>query len=204
MNKRSLILSLSLVLVFTLVALGSGLANAQCQNKGFGPGGTCLIGGPGGQSLGSPSGGGPGGCGLSGGGMGNLDKIGQYVNLSDKQRQQMHDLRFSFMKKTLDLKEQLGQKRLERRALMEKDPVDWKKVDQLTDEIGQIKANMEKQTMRRQVEIKKILTPEQLKQLEDMNIQQGPGQPDVQGRGPGRHPGRGMGFGHGPGRGMGL
>jgi len=152
------------------------------------------MGGPGPDSgwFGNGGGNGPGGFG---------GRFAQDLGLSTKQQQQMHDLQFSFMKKNLDSRNELGKKRLERKALLESDPVEWKKVDQLTDEITRIEATLEKEKMRQRAEIKKILTPEQLQKF---NSRFCPQQGSV-GNGPAAgSPGCAVGAGAGKGPGCGM
>lgn len=187
-NRKSLVFSLLFALAFMLVSLG--VTSADAHGRGQGP---CGMGGPG-QGFGPLGDDGP-----------MPRNFGQYLNLSTKQQQQMQALQFKFMKETLDTREGLGKKRLERKALLESDPVEWKKVDQLTDETAKLEATMEKGKMRHRAEIKKILTPEQLEKFNTMNCPQGQGDGGPA-AGPGCTPGRGMGKGPacGMGKGMGL
>jgi len=194
-NKRkSLLFNLILALVFTLVSFGAALANA-C-GRGQGPCG--MAGG-----MGGPGGGGRG-LGLFGndGANGPGGGLAQYLGLSTKQQQQMHDLQFAFMKKTLDTRDELGKKRIEQKALLNSDPVEWKKVDQLTDEIAKLQATMEKEKVRQRLEIKKILTPEQREKFKSGNCPQGLGGNGTAAGGPGCA--MGSGPGSGPGRGPGC
>ena len=190
-NRKSLMFNLLLALIFTMVSFGATLASACGRGQG-----ACGMGGGMagmGRGLGSFSNNnGPG-------------RIGQYLGLSTKQQQQMHDLQFAFMKKTLDTRDALSKKRLERKALLESDPVEWTKVDQLTDEIAKLEATIEKGKVRQRAEVKKILTPEQLQKFNSMNCPQ-----DQEGNGPaaggpgsqGTVPGKGLGCT--TGKGMGL
>ena len=139
-------------------------------------------------------------------GADNFQRLGRYLNLSIEQRQKLHKIRFDLMKKTIDLQDELGQKRLERRALMEGDDIDWKKADQLTDEIAMIRAKLQKQRMRQRPEIKKILTPEQMEKFDKIRGWKGRSQcdmPQAKGSGCGSGYGQGPGRGQGPGFGMG-
>ncbi len=164
MNKRIIILGIALlVAVFSFSVLATQAGAKQCGaagGGGMGRGGFCLEGIP---DFGSNDA--PGFWGKN-----EFQHIGRYLDLSIEQRQEMQKVRFDFLKKTIDLEEQLSKKRLERRALLEKEPAEWDKIDKLTDEIAAIEANIEKQNMRRKGDIKKILTPDQLekvKQFED-------------------------------------
>jgi Spy/CpxP family protein refolding chaperone len=205
MKKKLTFIGLSLLLAVSLTSLVVTQAAARWKNRSGGQMNCCNLGagqGGGGCGMGNM---GPGGMGKGPGPMGpeSFARIGRYVDLSIDQRQEMHKLRFDFAKKNLNFEDELGQKRLERRALLEKDPVEWKKVDRLTDEMAMIEANMEKQRMRQRLEIKKILTPEQLEKLNNLQCGQGadgPGAPPEKGFGCGFGPGKGKG----PGKGMGM
>jgi Spy/CpxP family protein refolding chaperone len=190
-NKRkSLLFNLIIALVFTMVSFGAAAANACGRGQG-----TCGMaggmGGPGGRGFGWF-----GNNGANGPGGG----LAQYLGLSTKQQQQMHDLQFAFMKKTLDTRDELGKKRIEQKALLNSDPVEWKKVDQLTDEVAKLQATMEKEKARQRSEMKKILTPEQLEKFKSKSCPQGLGGNGTAAGGPGCA--MGSGPGNGPGCGM--
>jgi len=118
-------------------------------------------------------------------------RIMKYLNPTIKQRQKLHEINMDFLKDTIDLNNEEGQKLLKRHELMEKDAVDLKKVDQLTDEISLIRANLHKKRIRKRLEIRKILTPEQKEKYDQMRGYRGTGRPGFLGRGFG--PGRGQG-----------
>ncbi|MEW6378370.1 MAG: Spy/CpxP family protein refolding chaperone [bacterium] len=185
MNKKSFITSLlvAFTLMAILVSFTSPSANAFWGSKG-----QCMTGPGPGQGMG-PGGGGPG----------KGRHLGQLLDLSTQQQQKMHDLQFAFQKKTLNLRDELGKKRLEQKTLLENSTVDWKKVDELTDQISKLRASMEKERMRHRVEVKKILTPEQLKKFESMPYWHGG--PDGDDLPPAQ--GSGCGLGKGPGTGPG-
>ncbi|MCL6584277.1 MAG: Spy/CpxP family protein refolding chaperone [bacterium] len=196
MNKKFFISDL--LVVFTLIVILVPLAATTSAYAFWGGGRSkCKA-----ASMSGQQGLGPGGDGWG-------SRLGRYLDLSTKQQQQMHDLRFAFQKKTIDLRDQIGKKRLEQKALLEAETVDWKKVDALTDEIAKLRASIEKERMRQRVEMRKILTPEQLKKLESLPYWQGGGhwgweEDDFPAQG---WPGCGLGngpAGQGPGRGRGL
>ncbi|MEW5801152.1 MAG: Spy/CpxP family protein refolding chaperone [bacterium] len=195
-NRKALVLSLLTIFVFMLVSFLAPSADAHGRGRGgaCGMGGMACMGGPDGPEGTGPHGEGPG------------LNYGKYLDLSTEQRQKMHDVKFGFMKKTLDLRSELGKKSLERKALLESEAVDWKKVDQTTDEIARIKANLEKENMRQKTEMKKILTKEQLEKLNSMNCPKGQagGLGCGIGKGPGAGLGMGKGLGCGAGKGLGL
>lgn len=182
MNKKILSLSISLMAAILFI-FSASIQAVQFRGNGFfgdnGEGNSdCFV----------PA---------SFGERGGFQQLGRYLDLSNEQRQQLHKIRFEFMKKSIDLKGELGQKRLERRILTEKDAVDWKEADQLTDKIGDIRAEMEKLRMRQRHEIRKILTPAQLEEFEEMRGWKRP----TNDRSPQRVSGRGPGAGRGRGRG---
>jgi Spy/CpxP family protein refolding chaperone len=181
MSKHITIYSLSLILAILFTSVVVSQVEARWGNRPFGGWG-CEEGSMGG-CQGGPGLGGPGG----------FRHLGRYLDLSLEQRKQMQKIHFDFKKKAIEVEEELGQKRLERRALMESESVDWKKVDKLTDEIATARAKLEKQRMRQHHEIEKVLTPEQLEKLERMQW--------LQGREGGDGPGEGFGYGPGPGPG---
>lgn len=185
-NNKLLMFSLLVALAFMLVSFG--VTSADAHGRGQGP---CGMGGPG-QGFGSLGEDGP-----------MPRNFGQSLNLSTEQQQKMQALQFAFVKNTLDTREELGKKRLERKALLESDPVEWKKVDQLTDDIAKLEATMEKEKMRHREKVKKILTPEQLEKFNTMSCPQGQGG-DGPAAGPGCTQGRGMGKGPGCGMGRGM
>ena len=118
-------------------------------------------------------------------------RIMKYLNPSIKQRQKLHKINMDFLKGTIDLNNEEGQKLLQRHALMEEDSIDLKKVDKLTDEISKIRASLHKKRIRKRIEIKKILTAEQKEKYNAMKGYRGTGRPGFLGQGYG--PGRGQG-----------
>ena len=120
----------------------------------------------------------------------------RYLDLSIKQRQKLHRINIDFLKDTIDLNDEAGQLQLKRHALMEEDPVDLKKVDQLTDKIATVRAKLHKKRIRKRLAIRKILTPEQQEKYDQMRGYKGTGKPGFLGRG--------FGSGRGPGRGRGM
>jgi len=187
MNKKALIISISVIIALFLASSLITRANAHMEEQSFS--GRCL------QNIGHGDGSMPFFSGAD-----NFKRLGRYLNLSVEQRQKMHKIRFDLMKKTIDLQDNLGQKRLERRALMEQDDINWKKADQLTDKIANLRAELQKARMRQRPKIRKILTPEQMEIFDEMRGWKGRSQCDMPprkgfGQGPGQGRGRGMGMG---------
>jgi len=118
-------------------------------------------------------------------------RILKYLKPTIKQRQKLHKINMAYIKDTIDLNNEEGQKLLKRHELMEADKIDLKKVDQLTDEIAVLRAKLHKKRIRKRIEIRKILTPEQKEVYDQMRGYRGTGRPGFLGRGFG--PGRGQG-----------
>ena len=184
MNKKNFILIFTFI--FCITALMISQTQAHWKNKpssgdmGY-EGGTCVV-GQGRQSFGHPQ---------------DFQRLCEQLNLTIEQRKKMHSMRFDFLKKSIDVREELGEKKLSRKELLKKNSVDWKKVDQLTDKIAELQAKMEKQRMRQHNKVKKILTEEQLVLFEQKGCGTGRGMGTGQG-------GRGFGSGRGLGRGPGF
>jgi len=190
MNKKVLIISISVIIALFLASSLVTQANAHMEEQSFS--GRCQ------QNTGSGDGDMPFFSGAD-----NFKRLGRYLNLSVEQRQKMHKIRFDLMRKTIDLQDDLGQKRLARRALMVQDDIKWKKADQLTDEIATLRAKLQKARMRQRPEIQKILTPAQMEIFDEMrgwrgrsksNMSQRKGFGQGQGQGRGRGMGGGMGW----------
>ena len=189
MNKKALIISISFIVGLFLASSLLTQVNAHMEEQSFS--GRCM------QNSDHEEGHMPFFSGAD-----NFRRLGRYLNLSVEQRQKMHRIRFDLMKKTLDLQDDLGQKRLERRVIMEQDDINWKKADQLTDEIATLRAKLQKARMRQRPEIRKILTPDQMEMFDEMRGWRGRSRSDMPPR-KGFGQGPGQGFGQGGGRGMG-
>ena len=179
MSKKLALLSLSLLLAICLVLWFMTRVNVQAQEEPFGKG-TYR------EEYISPE--------MDDSPMfidKESTKIMKYLNPTIKQRQKLHKINMEFLKDTIDLNNEEGQKLLKRHELMEEDPVDLKKVDQLTDEISIIRASLHKKRIRKRLEIRKILTPEQKEKYDQLRGYRGTARPGFLGRGFG--PGRGQG-----------
>ena len=179
MSKKLALLGFSIVLTISIVLLLITRINAQAQEEPFGK-----------KSYGEED-------------IGSemeestmfVDKesarIMKYLKPTIKQRQKLHKINMDYMKDTIDLNNEEGKKLLERHALMEEDPIDLKKVDQLTDDIATIRASLHKKRIRKRLAIRKILTSEQREKYDEMRGYRGTGRPGFLGQGFG--PGRGQG-----------
>ena len=179
MSKKLALLSLSLILAISMVLLLITRVNVRAQEGSFGK-----------QTYGEED---------IGPEMGEssmfVDKestqIMKYLKPTIKQRQKLHKINMDFLKDTIDLNNEEGQKLLKRHELMEEDTIDLKKVDQLTDEISVIRAELHKKRIRKRLAIRKILTSEQKEKYDELRGYRGTARPGFLGRGFG--PGRGQG-----------
>ena len=107
-----------------------------------------------------------------------------FLNLTPDQQQKMLTLRQEFQKDTMDLRFALQQKRLELRQLWSANPPSQNAIDAKTKEVNALRIQMIAKTQTFKDKVKTILTPEQLKHLNDRMTKSGPGM-RRQGRGNG-------------------
>ncbi len=88
------------------------------------------------------------------------------MNFTDPQRVQIRQLRAAYRKKMAEITGQIKVKKVELESEMEKPKPDQKKLDQINQEIGELKKQRMSETVKANLELEKnILTPEQVKQL---------------------------------------
>ncbi len=87
------------------------------------------------------------------------------LELTDKQRDQVKDLFSGLEKKRIQLRADLQLKKLELREAMDSPDPDEGKVRKLAREMGSIRTNIHLTRIDQKLGLRKILTPEQLKQL---------------------------------------
>jgi len=97
------------------------------------------------------------------------------LNLSDEQKSKISDLRLAHQKEMLPLQTELRSKMAELRLLKTEDKADLNKIDQLIDHSEKIRTKIQKAKVRHQLEIRKMLTPEQ-QRVWDSRALKGPGQ----------------------------
>lgn len=102
-------------------------------------------------------------------------KTDKGLNLSDEQKSKMIDLRLAHQKEMLPLQTELQGKMAELRLLKTEDNPNLNKIDQLIEGAEKIRTKIQKARVRHQLEIRKILTPQQQK-LWDSRALKGPGQ----------------------------
>ncbi len=107
------------------------------------------------------------------------NKLKKMLDLTDQQVAQM-EKDHQEMKKTMDpLREELQKKREELFTLVDTDPVDEKKVDELINDISLSQAKIEKAIISRSINMRKDMTPEQQKKFKEFihkNFKNGPPQ----------------------------
>ncbi len=90
-------------------------------------------------------------------------KMDKGLNLTDEQKTKISDLKLTLQKDILPLKTELQSKMAELRLLKTENNPDLKKIDQSIEESQKIRTKIQKATVRHQLEIRKLLTPEQQK-----------------------------------------
>lgn len=98
-------------------------------------------------------------------GMGMGPQLLEKLELTEKQRDQVKVLFTGLEKKRIDLRADLQHKKLELREAMDESKVDEGKVKRLVKEMGATKTELQMTRIDQQLGLKKILTPEQQKQL---------------------------------------
>ena len=85
------------------------------------------------------------------------------LNLTEDQKSQMATLRLDLQKKILPLRTDIQGKMTEIRLLKAESNPGLKKIDKLIEEKGKIRTEIQKLRTRHQLDVKKLLTPEQQK-----------------------------------------
>ena len=96
-------------------------------------------------------------------GMHKAGRLQDRLNLTDEQKAKMADLRLAHQKKMLPFRSELQSKRMEIQLLKTTDAPDEKKIEKAVDEMGKIRTEMHKARIQHQLEVRKMLTPEQQK-----------------------------------------
>jgi len=92
-------------------------------------------------------------------------ELWRQFNFSKDQITAFQKLKLDFQKEILELKKDLETKLLEYKNLLWEETLDKEKLELLIKEIGQIREELETKILEYQVELRKILTPEQLDKL---------------------------------------
>ena len=96
------------------------------------------------------------------------------LNLTDDQKAKMSDLKLALQKKLLPLKSDLQGKVTDLQLLKTENSPNLNRIDKLIDDIGKLRIKIQKEQVRHQLEVRKILTPEQRKRW-DYRALGGPG-----------------------------
>ena len=94
-----------------------------------------------------------------------LSEIWQQLNFSQEQITALRKLKLDFQKDILELKKELEVKLLEYKDLLWSKTPDETKLNSLIEEIGKIRKDLQIKALEYQVEIKKLLTSEQLNKI---------------------------------------
>jgi Spy/CpxP family protein refolding chaperone len=86
------------------------------------------------------------------------------LKLSEQQRQQVLDINKSYSKRLSDLRCKLRQKKADRQKEMQQPTPDKEKLQQLSQEIGQIHGQIIVEDTNSRLDFEKILTPQQLEE----------------------------------------
>jgi len=189
--KRNVIVLMLALLLIPVIAL----AAAQDQNRPMAQAGA------GGSSLGNPGRGmGTGMGGAIGGQMSaNLIlRLKQQLNLTDEQVASIRTKLFALKRDMARQRNLLELARIDLQELMAADKLDLKKAEAKIREIANLQAEIQIRMLRSREEIKGVLTPDQLKKLEQLRAA---GPRDGGQRGPGRSIGPRMGQPGGQGMG---
>ncbi|UII29342.1 Spy/CpxP family protein refolding chaperone [Fulvivirga maritima] len=82
-------------------------------------------------------------------------------NLTDEQKDKMKEMRLSFYKETLPLKNELNEKKAQLRTLTTVESPDMKKVNKLIENMGDIEVELKKARVAHHQEVRSQLTEEQ-------------------------------------------
>ena len=120
-------------------------------------------------------------------------------DLTEEQKLAIQKIRLEQKKEALTAKTELDAKRVKLQTLIASDNPDKAAIDKLIDEMGAIKANMQKKHAVNMIEIRKLLSEEQKIYFDNHILSRGFGMANGQGRGHGNGQGQG-----GNGRCMGM
>jgi Spy/CpxP family protein refolding chaperone len=93
--------------------------------------------------------------------------MGQSLNLTPKQKQQIQQQRSSDKQKIVELKDKMRAKRLELKSELEKPATDMNRINAIINEIKELTGQQLELRVNSILATKQILTPEQFKQLQD-------------------------------------
>lgn len=91
----------------------------------------------------------------------------QGLKLSTEQQEQIKKIRHTFQKKVIQQRAEIQLKELDLRELVESQSPNEKEIEKNIDELHRLQAELQKLEIRQMLAVKKILTPEQQKALEN-------------------------------------
>ncbi len=103
-------------------------------------------------------------CGL---GMIGEGRWAEKLNLTDEQKKTLREMRLKHQKEMIPLRGDLKSKHLDLQSAMQADKPDQTKINALVDQIAKVKADIQKKTIAFRLEMRKQLTPEQLKMWDE-------------------------------------
>jgi len=113
--------------------------------------------------AGDPSAAHPGEGMSRGPGHGEHRAMMEKMNLTDDQTRKLEDIRYQHQKKAITMRADLESARLDLGRMMRADQPDSRAINSQIDKIGQARTTLEKDRVAQMLEMRAILTPEQLK-----------------------------------------
>jgi len=95
-------------------------------------------------------------------------RISKALDLSEKQEQQWKDISFEAQEKSIDIQADMKKAQLQLRHEMDREDPDASKIMNLANEIGKAQTELKKIQLKRILEARKILTPEQREKAGDL------------------------------------
>lgn len=132
-----------------------------------------------------------------GGGIGMILAVGDKINLTDPQRDQLEKMMTEFQTQRVDLEANIEKAEIKLRALMRDDEAAERDVLAAIDDVSRLRGEMQKTHYRHTQLVKGVLTPEQIGQLKEMRQDRKMGC-RMGGPGMGQEMGEGMGPGPNP------
>lgn len=95
-----------------------------------------------------------------------MHRMEKMLDLTDEQQSQIEDLRLNFEKEKLPMRSQIHKFRNDLKLEMVKDQLDQNKVNQLIDQIGSARMEMQKKRLSHMREVRNILNDDQKKKFD--------------------------------------
>lgn len=170
--KKAMMISLAAVLMATVAWAQPGPNCPQPPNAPMAPGtgmGCGMHGGPGMMGHGKM------GCGMHGKGMmgrgtqgAGIDRWAEELDLSDRQLEQLEQMRMDHRMQMIDARAELEKAQLRLRTLMDNENASEQEVMRAIDEVAQIRAGLQKARYSNHQQCLSVLTDNQRDQLEQL------------------------------------